>query len=149
MLETRAIVVKLEGREAVVESLQGSGCGACDSKSCGSGKLSETFSVRPRQFRALNDVNAQVGEEVEISVTDGALFRSALMLYGLPLVMLFVGALLGAQGAGSAAASDKGAALGALLGLLAGFLIARTMGARRRESGCSGTPSISRRADTA
>lgn len=146
MLETRAIVIKLEGREAVVESLQGGGCGACGSQGCGSGKLAEAFCVRPRQFRALNEVNAQVGEEVEISVKDGALVRSALTLYGMPLVALFAGAVLGTYGAAGAAGSDEGAAVGALAGLLAGVALAGVVAARQRRGGSSATPSISRRA---
>ncbi len=149
MLETRAIVIRLEGREAVVESLQGGGCGACGSKGCGSGKLAEAFCVRPRQFRALNDVNAQVGEEVEISVKDGALVRSALTLYGLPLVALFAGAALGAHGSGGAGASDGGTAIGAVVGLLAGFALAGMFAARQRRASASAIPSISRRASVA
>lgn len=148
MLETRAIVIKLEGREAVVESLQGGGCGACGSQGCGSGKLAEALCVRPRQFRALNEANAQVGEEVEISVKDGALFRSALTLYGLPLVALFAGAVLGAYGSAGAAESDGGAAMGALVGLVGGFALAGMLAARQRRAGSSATPSISRRAST-
>ncbi len=142
MLETRAIVIKVEGREAVVESVQGGGCGACGgSKGCGSGKLAEAFCVRPRQFRALNEINAQVGEEVEISVRDGALFRSALTLYGLPLVSLFAGAASGARWFGG----DGGAAIGALAGLLAGFALAGAMAARQRRAGAAVPPSIFRR----
>lgn len=145
MLETRAIVIKLEGREALVEAIHGGGCGACGGgNSCGSGKLAEAFCVRPRQFRALNDVNAQVGEEVEISVRDGALFRSALTLYGLPLILLFAGSASGAHWL-AGAGRDGGAAIGALAGLVAGFALAAGISARQRRAEMGATPSISRR----
>jgi sigma-E factor negative regulatory protein RseC len=143
MLETRAIVIKVEGREALVEAVHGGGCGACGGgKGCGSGKLAEAFCVRPRQFRARNDVQARVGEEVEITVTDGALLRSALTLYGLPLMSLFAGALLGARWQGG----DGGAAFGALAGLVAGFALAAAIAARQRRLKAAALPSISRRA---
>jgi sigma-E factor negative regulatory protein RseC len=145
MLETRAIVIKVEGREALVEAVHGGGCGACGGgNSCGSGKLAEAFCVRPRQFRALNEVNAHVGEEVEISVQDGALFRSALTLYGLPLLLLFAGAASGEHWLGGAG-RDGGAAIGALAGLLAGFALAAAISVRSRRAGTGAVPSISRR----
>lgn len=145
MLETRAIVIKVEGREALVEAVHGGGCGACGGgSSCGSGKLAEAFCVRPRQFRARNEINAQAGEEVEISVRDGALFRSALTLYGVPLILLFAGAAAGEHWLG-AAGRDGGAAIGALAGLLAGFALAARLSARHRRAGLDTMPSISRR----
>jgi sigma-E factor negative regulatory protein RseC len=144
MLETRAIVIKIEGREALVEAIGSGGCGACGGSACGSGKLAEAFCVRPRQFLARNEVHAQVGEEVEITVKDGALFRSALILYGLPLVSLFAGAVSGAHWLG-AASRDGGAAIGAFAGLLAGFALAAVIAARQRRAGMTASPSISRR----
>lgn len=137
MLETRAIVVKLEGQEAIVEAVQGGGCGLCGGgKGCGSGKLSQTLCVRPRQFRARNDINARVGQEVQVAVADGMLLRSALILYGIPLLLLFCGALLGGHWIAGAAGRDGGAAIGAAAGLLAGFFLARILASRQR------TPSV-------
>lgn len=145
MIETRAIVIRTEGEEAVVEPLQtGGGCGACTGGACGSSKLAEAFCTRPRQFRARNGINAQVGEEVEISVRDGALFRSALTLYGLPLLLLFAGAVSGEHWI-VAAGRDGGAAIGAAAGLLGGFSLAASISARQRRAGMGAMPSISRR----
>lgn len=135
MLETRAIVVRIEGSEAIVEAVRGGGCGLCaGGKGCGSGKLSEVLCVRPRQFRARNGINAGIGEEVRVVVADGMLLRSALTLYGLPLLLLFGGALLGAHWVGGAAGRDAGAAIGAGLGLLGGFLLAGFLASRLRAS---------------
>jgi sigma-E factor negative regulatory protein RseC len=139
MLETRAIVIKLEGDEAVVESLHGGGCGSCSAGN-GCGKMSEMFCVKPRQFRVRNGIGAQVGEEVEVAVADGALLRSALILYAMPMALLFAGAL---SGAGFADGSDAGAAMGAVAGLLAGFALARVISRRQRKRPES-YPAISR-----
>jgi sigma-E factor negative regulatory protein RseC len=133
MLQTRAIVIRLEGSEAVVEATRNGGCGLCDSKNgCGSGKLSQLFCTRPRRFVVHNEAGAGVGDEVQVSVADGALLRGAAVVYLLPLALLFAGGSLGSYWAdGSAVSSDIWAASGALLGLLAGFVLARQLAMRR------------------
>lgn len=139
MLETRAIVVQLEGAEAIVEAVQGGGCSLCGGgKGCGSGKLSQMLCVQPRQFRVRNGINARIGEEVQVGVEDGLLLRSALTMYGIPLLLLFGGALLGARWG-----DDAGAAVGAAVGLLAGFLLAGFLASRQRASS-SALPAIVR-----
>jgi len=47
MLETRAIVVQVEGKHALVQANQGNGCGQCGGKGCGTGKLSQLFCSKP------------------------------------------------------------------------------------------------------
>jgi sigma-E factor negative regulatory protein RseC len=135
MLETRAIIVQLEGDKAEVETGQGGGCGHCDSKNgCGSGKVAQLFCTRPRRFIVRNDAGARVGDEVQITMADGALLRSAALMYLLPLALLLAGGLLGSYWAdGDAASGDIWAASGALLGLLAGFALARHLTAARRD----------------
>lgn len=142
MLETRATVIRVEGTEAIVEAEQGGGCGSCGGgKGCSSGKLSQMLCVRPREFRVTNEVNARVGDQVLVGVADGLLLRSALILYGLPMLLLFAGALLGASWmAGGEAGRDAGAAVGAAAGLAAGFVLARFAASRRRV----GSPAIIR-----
>lgn len=131
MLETRAIVVSVEGNEAVVAAKHG-GCGQCDSaKGCGSGKLAQLFCSQPRQFRVRNQMNARVGEEVQVSVADGVLLRGAIILYLMPLMLLLAGGLLGSYWATDAASRDGYAAVGALSGLVAGFTLARLLISRQ------------------
>ncbi len=132
MLETRAIVVSLDGNDALVESLQGGGCGNCDSENgCGSGKLSQLFCSEPRRFRVRNEANAQVGSMVQIALADGLLMRSALLVYLLPLMLLLVGAVVGAGLINDGQDKDFYSALGGLTGLIAGFVIARKLSMRR------------------
>lgn len=127
MIETRAIVVRTNGSEATVEPMHAGGCGHCGGgNSCGSNKLAALVRGRPRQFCARNDANARVGDEVRVSMTDGMLLRSALLLYGLPLALLFVGAFVGVLWEGG----DVGAVVGAAIGLALGFLAARLSVAR-------------------
>ena len=131
MLETRAIVVHVSGDEALVESKGGLGCGNCDSvQGCSSGKLSQLFCSKPRQFRVKNDANASVGDEVRVTLPEGVLLRSSVLMYVLPLVLLLAGAMLGALWAGEAANSDGYALAGALFGLVTGFLLAKWVSRR-------------------
>jgi sigma-E factor negative regulatory protein RseC len=135
MLETRAIVIRVEGREALVESMQGGGCGHCDSeKGCGSGKLSQLFCNEPRRFLVRNDANAQVGTVVQIALAEGLLLRSALLMYMLPLLLLLCGAMAGAQFSSDEQSRDVYSAIGGLLGLSLGFVIAKVISLRRNWS---------------
>ncbi len=132
MLETRAMIVKLQGPNALVEAVGGGGCGNCDSeKGCGSNKLSKAFCSKPRQFIVRNDAEAAVGEEVQVSVQNGALLRGALLMYVVPLVSLLSGAMLGAHWAGVDFNRDFCAALGAMTGLVIGFLLAKNFARRQ------------------
>jgi sigma-E factor negative regulatory protein RseC len=133
MIETRAIVIRLEGKEALVESTQGGGCGNCDSENgCGSGKLSQLFCSEPRRFRVRNEANAQVGALVQVTLAEGVLLRSALLVYLLPLILLLLGTMLGGTWSGDAAGSDAWSAIGGLTGLSLGFLLVKALSSRQR-----------------
>ncbi len=132
MLETRAIVVHVQGNEALVEAKGGGGCGHCDSeKGCGSGKLSQMFCNKPRQFKVHNEANASVGDEVQITLPDGVLLRSSIIMYVIPLSLLLSGGMLGAHWASDAASRDIYAAIGSLLGLVSGFVLSRWISKRQ------------------
>lgn len=127
MLEMRAIVVKVEAKEALVQPLGDGGCGHCDSiGGCGSGGLSKLFcSNKPRHFKVKNEVLANVGDEVQVSIPDGMLLRGAVKMYVLPLMLLFVGGIAGVSLAREAGVRDFYSAVGAFFGLLLGFALAR------------------------
>ncbi len=127
MLEMRAIVIQVQGRDASVQPLDGGGCGHCSSEGgCGSGTLSKMFcSSEPRQFRVRNDAGAKVGDEVRVTLPDGVLLRGAMKMYVLPLFLLLAGGMLGGGLAGVSASRDVYAAAGAAIGLVLGFVLAR------------------------
>ena len=128
MIETRAIVVRLEGKEALVESVQGGGCGNCDSANgCDSGKQTRLFGNKPRRFRVENAANAPVGAIVSVTLAEGVLLRSALLMYLFPLFLLLAGAMYGARFLNGVGSADASAALGALAGLVSGFVLARKL----------------------
>jgi sigma-E factor negative regulatory protein RseC len=127
MLEMRAIIIQVEGDEASVQPLSTGGCGHCDSEGgCGSGKLTKLFcSNKPRHFKVNNAARAKVGDEVLVSIPDGALLRGAMKMYVFPLVLLLAGGIAGASLVGETASRDAYAVAGAVVGLLLGFALAR------------------------
>jgi sigma-E factor negative regulatory protein RseC len=134
MLETRAIVVRIDGQRALVRADQGNGCEQCDGKGCGAGKLSGLFCSKPRQFQVDNPINAGIDDEVIISVAEGAILHGVGMVYLLPLLLLAIGAALGNQWAVQAGQHDAYAAVGALSGLAAGFVFAKWILLRQARS---------------
>lgn len=127
MLKTRAIVVQVYGDKALVEAAKEGSCGLCNGKGCGSGNLSQLFCTKPRRFQAFNPAGAKAGEEVMVTVLEGAVVISAMILYGLPLLFLLIGALLGEYSEGS----DLGAAVGATAGGVTGFALAYWLAKQR------------------
>jgi sigma-E factor negative regulatory protein RseC len=117
--QSDAVVTRLEGDYAWVD-LQ-SGCATCGAAGgCG---LSDGKG-KPQQ-RLRNEVGAQVGDPVVVSVPDGAVLRAALYCYLLPLVTVFALAM-----GGTAVANETGAIFGALAGLVLGWLVVRMAGRR-------------------
>lgn len=133
MIEARAIVIRVQGNEALVEAVGEGGCGQCSSeKGCGSGKLTQLFCSKPRQFTVQNEAHAGVGDEVQITLQDGVLLRSSILMYVMPLALLLSGGILGAHWSHDAASRDGYAAAGSLLGLGGGFLLAKWASKRQQ-----------------
>ena len=133
MLETRAVVVKIDGQHALVMADQADGCGQCAGKGCGAGKLSRLFCSKPRQFQVNNPINANVGDEVIVSVAEGAVMRGIGLVYLIPLALLVIGATLGNIWS-QPGQSDSYAAVGAMFGLVVGFAFAKRVSLQQGES---------------
>lgn len=96
MIEEQGRVVAIEDGAVWVETLRRSTCNACSaSAGCGQG-LMERLGVGQRRgyVRALTDLQLSVGDGVTIGIREELMLRSALRVYLLPLLGLFVGAML-------------------------------------------------------
>ena len=142
MLETRAIVVRIDGQHAVVQADQINGCEQCKGKGCGTGKLAGLFCSKPRHFQVNNPINARIDDEVIISVAEGAVLHGIGLVYFVPLLLLVMGAVLGDLWAAQPEQHDAYAATGALSGLIAGFIIAKWVS--KRQAGRRFQPYIAR-----
>ena len=135
MMTEEAEVVAIDGDHAWVEAQRRTACGACTaSKGCGTGLIARFFSGREVRLRAANPIAAEVGERVVVAVAEDVLLRSSLMAYILPLITLFIGAILGQeiQYALFDPAGEGIVVLGGLLGFGLGVLGLRAF-ARRVE----------------
>ncbi len=124
MIEETGRVVAVEEGALWVETVRRSTCSSCSARhGCGHRMLNgESAGARARLRALCDDSTAQVGDRVVVGIPEGALVRGALMVYLLPLVLMFLGALAGAllfPGPG-----DLSAVLG-VAGLVVGFLLNR------------------------
>ncbi|MCL7461259.1 SoxR reducing system RseC family protein [Pseudomonas sp. NW5] len=129
MIEESARVVAVEAGAVWVETLRRSTCSACSaSAGCGQG-LMEKLGVGQRRgyVRALCRAPVQVGDQVVIGIAEALLVRSSLLVYLLPLLGLFAGALL----AEWLALGESFVILAALAGLLPPWLLVRSYSRRR------------------
>lgn len=124
MLETRAIVVQKSGKLTLVQANGADGCSVCEGKGCGSSKVTQLFCSKPRHFQVENRIDANVGDQVIISIVEGTVLRGISLVYLLPLTLMFAGATGGWFAGGQ---QDGYAALGAFTGLLCGFFMAKRL----------------------
>jgi len=122
MIETEAVVVKIEHAVAYVQAERKSSCSGCSESSCGTSVLANFFGQKAPLYRASNEVGAKVGDRVVVGMNESALFKGTLLLYLFPLLLLFVGAVAGSALAVSADVKDGYSVAGAFIGLAAGFI---------------------------
>lgn len=96
MIEETALVVECNGAQAWVETQRSPTCSGCAAnKGCGTGALSKVLGRKTVRLRVLNRIDAKPGEEVVVGLNEGALVRGSIAVYILPLLCLFLFALLG------------------------------------------------------
>ncbi|AEI38172.1 SoxR reducing system RseC family protein [Zymomonas mobilis] len=117
-LESCAHVVALEGDVAWFEPDLPSGCAGCNHSVTCVSALTKQSPSEMRRFSLPNDQHFQMGEQIIVAVPAATLVKTALFSYGVPLLTLFIFALVAKYSFG---AGDGGAALASLLGLVCGF----------------------------
>lgn len=122
MLEQTAEVVRTAPDGIWVRAVEPSGCGTCGGNGCSSRRIAELFQRKPRNFLVDCDLSLTPGDIVVVGVADGSVLKSALRAYGVPLVLMMAGALLG-QAFGQP--GDGAALAGLLAGGVVGWLVAR------------------------
>lgn len=123
MVEEQGRVVALEPGAAWIETVRANSCQSCSARQgCGHAVLDRNAAGSRARIRVTSERTLNVGDQVVVGIPEHALLKGALMVYLLPLVCLFAGALLGSQW--TVAGQDMSALLG-VAGLVVGFLVNR------------------------
>ena len=121
MITEQAVVTRREGEQIEVRLLRESACGDCElSQGCGTGALGRLLGNRSRPLRLECSQPVQPGDRLELGLSESALVRASLTIYGLPLFgMLLAGVAVALGGFGDAAV-----ALSSVFGFFAGVKFA-------------------------
>lgn len=120
MVEEQAIIVGLKDDLAMLEVFRRTPCSMCgQTRGCGISLWGKLLRHRSPIFKALNRIDAKVGDHVVVGIEEQTLLKSSLLAYGVPLAGIFVGAMIAA---GIWPGSDASSVLGAAVGLAVGLL---------------------------
>jgi len=109
--------VDYETGYAYVELYRQDGCGRCHQPGgCGGQSLSRFFCRKEQRWRVACPPQLRPGDEVEISIVGSAVRQASTRAYGVPLLFMLAGAVVGDLVFG-----DVGALSGAMVGLLPGW----------------------------
>ena len=96
MITENAIIVSIDNGQTWIETQRKSVCGQCSaSKGCGTSVLSKVIGNKLSKMKAINKINAQIGDEVVVGLNEKSLLKGAFMIYMLPLLFLFLFSFVG------------------------------------------------------
>ena len=96
MITENAIVVSIVKDQTWIETQRKSVCGQCSaSKGCGTSVLSKVIGNKLSTMKAINNINAKVGDEVVVGLNEKSLLKGAFMTYFMPLLYLFLFSFVG------------------------------------------------------
>ncbi|MCG8099393.1 MAG: SoxR reducing system RseC family protein, partial [Candidatus Thiodiazotropha taylori] len=94
MIEETAMVVRIDGEYAFVETQKRAACGSCESQgSCSTTVLAGLFKRRYNYLKVANTVLAKPGEQVIIGLQEQALVKLSMLAYLLPLISMILAAI--------------------------------------------------------
>jgi sigma-E factor negative regulatory protein RseC len=127
MLVETAWVVSARGQKATVRAVRGDACHSCSSADAchavGGGK--------EMMVEVLNPIRAQAGDRVELVLPEASFLKASLLTYGLPLLFLMGGGLLGNRlGPVFGFSADAGSIILALFGVASAYPLVAVLGRR-------------------
>lgn len=124
MMREWATVIEWRNGIATLICERQSGCSGCQShSSCGMKVLNKLGSDKnSRELKIPIPQPLAVGQRVELGIDESILLKSALLIYSVPLLFLFLGLFFAYLLLGS---DDLSLVLGAGVGIVTGFIIAR------------------------
>lgn len=123
MIQEQAVVVGVNQGLASLEILRNKPCGLCgQTRGCGISIWGRLFGHRANIFKVKNTVNAKVDDVVTVGIQENALLLSAVIVYGVPLLTLILGAAFANLAFAGDLHADRNTVLGAFFGLFVGYL---------------------------
>jgi sigma-E factor negative regulatory protein RseC len=93
MLKETGLVTKIEGDIVWVNTHSKLACSSCQVEStCGNGILEKYLAGKIFISKINNELGAHLGDEVVIAIPKSSVSKASLLVYGLPLLMLMLGA---------------------------------------------------------
>ncbi len=127
MITEQAVVTRRDGARIEVKLLRESACGGCElGKGCGTGALGRLLGNRSRPLSIECGEPLQPGDRIELQLSESALVRASLALYGLPLV----GMLAAGVAAALAGLPEPAVAVISICGFYLGFKLSSRYAAR-------------------
>ncbi len=119
MLTETGLVTRIENNIAWINTRSKLACSSCQVEStCGNGILEKYLADRLFVSQLPNELNAKIGDEVTIAVPKASVTKAALVAYLLPIVAMFLGAIIFSSNTDSELMSILGGGLGFLVGLV-------------------------------
>lgn len=96
MIEVNGKVMKVEAGFAWIRREEGQMCSQCDLMTgCKSMAITQLFCNKEATFRVRDPLGVAIGEKVRVAIAEKALLAGAVAGYGIPVLSLIIGALLG------------------------------------------------------
>ncbi len=89
-MEEVGIVKEINGIKAIISVKKQDSCGSCPGAT-----LCETLGAGEALMEAYNDVGARAGDTVKVVFKSSNYLKGTMIVYGLPSIMLIIGAVVG------------------------------------------------------
>jgi sigma-E factor negative regulatory protein RseC len=87
MITESAVVTRRDGKLVELELQRNSTCGQCElSKGCGTGALGRLLGHRSKPILIETDHDLKPGDRLQLGLSESALVKASLTIYGLPLL---------------------------------------------------------------
>ena len=132
MIEEQAVVIFKEDDQVSVEIMRTKPCGLCGkTQGCGNSIWGKIFSHKRNKLSIKNNIGAKVGDRVMLTIEENYLLRSSLLLYGLPLLFLFIGMVF--MDTITQKNSDLWVLVGAIFGMLSGLILVKFLARKNHD----------------
>lgn len=135
MIESFATVVAVNAHRVTVHYERREACGHCDqASSCSLSAGGNSADAKSQLIEIDTDVPVCVGQQVRIGIPEKKLLNTVFLVYGLPLLLVLIGACSGQFLAPDSHFADLYAVCGAVLGGCFGFLGVRWAAKRMKSA---------------